>query len=206
MDENANFLNALPRTPLFLPATWIMLAVGLWLVFFIVVSVGFQMDLVHHKRQLATMHTESQRELTLFQKKAKEFPQLALEMPLIRQLQESKQQVLEKKKIYDQFTHAMLRHRFSDDMRSLTHDLPKGLWITHIKINQNNNHISFMGYALKPVLVSLFLQKLLGSNNFKNIDFDLFTVKKETEEGVDYVTFEITNDQLTLLNEGDKPK
>lgn len=193
MDEDANFLDALPKRPLYLPFTWIVIGVVGTFVFLCVISLYFQIEIFQQKRQWASIEAKHQVESTLFQKKIQAFPNFAREMPLIQQLQASERELLAKKKIMGEFAHAMTRHRFSDDMRSLTHDLPSGLWLTKIKIDQDRNHLSFIGYALKPVLVSLFLQKLVSSANFKNIAFDLFTVKKETEGGIDYIKFEITN-------------
>ncbi|KTD19881.1 PilN domain-containing protein [Legionella londiniensis] len=204
MTQEVNFLRSMPEAPRYLPAMW--MGLGILALLLVLISISLTMGVYQFQAAQRLDEITAQREIAEknFQKMAKAYPLLATERPLVERVTELQAKLQAKREQFKELTHATLRHPFSQYLSNLSIAVPEGLWLSTIKIDQNEKNLSLGGYSLQPVLVSIFLQNLKEAAAFKAIEFDLFYVKKVP--GKNYIEFEIANKKLTNQEEDQEDK
>jgi Tfp pilus assembly protein PilN len=195
MNQEVNFLRALPQKSHILPATHIALANLALLVLCTLVSLylGIQQFLVNiDYRRAQEAHAQATAQ---YQDLIKKNPLLATDKPLVTLVTDFEKNLREKQAHFAKLSHATSRRPFSKFMKTLSVTVPEGLWLTEINIDQDAEDISLKGYSLRPIFVSVFLEELQKSTVFTGIVFDLFYVKKIKDKN--YIQFEIANDNLS---------
>lgn len=199
MNQDINFLNALPKEPQYFTARWIgwlLLLVGAILA---MISFSQLLYQFHLTQEVKDARKKQQRMEKILQSFIAQYPLLAHDKPLLEQINDYEKALRTKQTRFKELTHATLRKPFSNYLNAFSKAVPEGLWLTTFNINQDINNISLRGYTLKPVAVSLFIHKLQQRPVFEEVFFDLFYMKKIMNKP--YVQFEIANDTLIGLEE-----
>lgn len=196
MKQEINFLKALPKEPIQLPAQWITLIVIATLALLTVISLGMGMTQIKDAWALRQVHHAHTEALTVFQKTAKLHPLLASETPVVEQIALLKTRLKNKQIYYEDISRSALRYGFSNYLGALADVIPEGVWLNEMMIDQTTKNTSLSGYALQPVKMSLFLEALQKAEPFAGTTFGLFSMKAIPKKA--YIEFKITNTQADL--------
>ncbi len=202
MIQQVNLLKALPRKSNILPATHIALANLALLVLCMIISIYLGINQILAKVAYGRAQETMAQASAEYAELVKKYPLLATDKPLLTMVTEFEKSLRERQASFAKLSHATSRRPFSKFMQTLAQTAPEGLWITQFDIDQDTEDMSFKGYSLRPIFVSVFLDNLQKSAAFSGVVFDLFYVKKVKDK--DYIQFEIANDNLSSDKEGEK--
>lgn len=192
--QEVNFLRSIVKPPNQLPALTIGIScIGISIILIIISLItGFYQ--FQRGRSFDNARIETIKAETDYQQLVKTYPLLSSEKELVEKVANFEKLVAQKRTSYAELTHTTLRKPFSKFMEALAKTVPEGLWLNVININQDSGNISLAGYAVKPVFVTAFLQKLEEVSPFTGTAFDIFEVNFDKESG--YIKFEVANDKL----------
>jgi len=81
------------------------------------------------------------------------------------------------------------RRGFADQFRALAREHVRGLWLTGLQINRQQDGLVLKGVALQPQLVPAYLQMLPSQGAFRGVDFHTVELKRDAKHRrhVDFV-------------------
>ncbi|OGV41510.1 MAG: hypothetical protein A3F46_00215 [Legionellales bacterium RIFCSPHIGHO2_12_FULL_42_9] len=197
MKQQIDFQSSSPRTLIQLPAKWITYIIIATFVVLTLISLGMALNQVRDNQVVKRIHAENIKVTNVFQISARNYPLLASEVPLAKQLADLENELQTKKSHHATLTRATLQYGFSNYLRTLAKVVPPGLWLNEIKIDQETRNTSMSGYMQKPDSVSQLLQVLQQAGSFKGTNFNLFYLKNIPEKS--YAKFMIAN--TTVCND-----
>ena len=191
MKQQIDFQSSSLKALIQLPAKWITYLIIATFVILMFISLGMALNQVRDNHVVKRIHAENIKVTSVFQNLAKNYPLLASEVPLAKQLADLENELQTKKSYHATLTRATLQYGFSNYLRTLAKLVPPGLWLDEIKIDQEAKNTSMSGYMQKPDSVSRLLQVLQQAGPFKGTNFNLFYLKSIPEKS--YAKFRIAN-------------
>jgi len=191
--QHVDFLKSFPKTTNLLPAFLVIGVIVATALLLLIISLVMVMNQRSADNLLKNVKSEQEQASLAFQKMAEAYPLFASDTPFVTKVADFEKLVKEKLAQVDELTHATYRKPFSEYLFTLSQVTPTGLWLYNIHVDQNDSNISLSGYALEPLLVSNFVQKIQTSPPFTGNSFELIAVKK-TPDGLNQ--FEVANEKL----------
>lgn len=177
MNQQINFLTSFPQKPIILETHQITLACIIVTLVMILISLSMVGKQIYYDAQISyATHQEEQAALNL-QKTEHDYPLLSQSVPLHELVIRLEKTLYEKSRYYQILSHANMIHGFSENLGALSTIVPNGLWLTDINIDRTTGQSSIDGYLIKPTSISVFLEQLLKTKPFSNINFEYLTVK-----------------------------
>jgi Tfp pilus assembly protein PilN len=194
MSQSINFLKTLPQSTDRLSASRIGLAVLSTAIILVIFSVvlGLINSQVYKSLKLAQM--DLMRTQHDYEKLAKAYPMLVSDIPFVTRVKNLEKKLQAKKEELNDLEHLIVRRGFSEYMFDLAQTTPNTVWLNQIQINHDSAGITLNGYAIRPDSISELMSRLLTTNSFKKVIFDLFFVK--TIKNHQYLKFSIATNDL----------
>lgn len=194
MTQSINFLKALPKSTQRLSASMMGLIVLIILVILVIISVILGLINFQTYKSLKMAQKNLMFAQQDYHKLAKAYPLLVSDIPFVNRVKELEGKLQAKKAELNSLEHLIVRRGFSEYMFDLAQTTPNTLWLNQIQINHDSASITLNGYAIRADSVSELMSRLLTTNSFKNVIFNLFFVK--TIKNHPYVKFSIATNDL----------
>lgn len=197
MNQHVDFLRSIQKTKGQPQGNLIMIGSALLCLLFFIYTISLAGYQIIEKQHLAIAQEKQSQALHALQLLVVQYPLLASEPPLSLKIAQLEKSLHEQQRLLKSLTHTTARIPFSQYMNALAQSVPDGLQLIKINIDQNRMDNSLEGLTVRPLLMTLFLEKLQKTPPFTNAVFTVFAVKKNNGNG-NLHRFEVAN--KTLLN------
>jgi hypothetical protein len=93
----------------------------------------------------------------------------------------------------------MINLHFSSYLTGLAQSIVPGVWLTHFNFSATDHPVTLEGYALQPLLVQQFLDKLQHNAIFSGMSFELGELSQKPIENTKAISFNITTNPIKSL-------
>ncbi len=194
MSQSVDFLRVLPKKTSKLSALIIGLVTAGIVSLLILSSIFTAIKQISAHYQLQTAQEKVITAQKQYDALAKAYPLLASDSPLVNQVKELSEKAQIKRDEVKNLETLLLRRGFSEYMYGLAQAAPSTLWVNQLTIQHHPVAATISGYTLSSEMVSDLMSRLMKTEAYAEIVFNLFLIK--TIKNRPYARFSISTTAL----------
>jgi MSHA biogenesis protein MshI len=192
MHDDINLLNKLggaqkSKFPASLLINLVLLLIGVLLLLFLLLL----LDFYYQSYKLRSVRNEKDRITIELKNNIKKHPIIAQEQSLEKEIASIQKDLATKSKEWENIRLTASKAGFSNTLIALSKHIPKGVWLTNININLQDNSLNLEGKTLNGKLVPIFISNLNKDPQLQKLNLKIKNMQHSSEEKV--LTFKVSN-------------